>query len=116
MTVWIALALSLLVSLITVLASRGVIPNNGLVGIRTPAITYSDNSWRQGHAAATPVIIATTVIVVFGAILLLIVTRDSTTDATNFAGLGLLALEVVGIVAAAIRGNKYASRDLQNQP
>lgn len=113
MIVWITLAFAVLVTVITALAGRGVIPNNGLVGIRTPAIMHNDSSWRCGHRAALPVIVVTTVAVAIGAIVVIVVivvTQDSTMDATNLAGLGLLALETVGIVAAAIRGNRHASR------
>jgi len=115
MIVWITLALAILVTVITALAGRGVIPNNGLVGIRTPAIMHSDSSWRGGHRAALPVIVVTTVAVAIGAIVVIVVTQDSTTDTTNLAGLGLLALETVGIVAAAIRGNRHASRERDSE-
>lgn len=112
MTVWIALALALVVTAITVLAGQGKIPNNGLVGIRTRNIQFSDVTWKEGHRAAVPYIVGMTVAVVVGAVVILIATQDSGPEITNMAGLALLCLNVVGVVAAAIRANAVAGRYL----
>ena len=108
MTVWIALALSVFVTVITALAGRGTITANGLVGIRTRATQSSDAAWRAGHRAATPVLVGLTIVTAVAAVIVLVATRDSSSDATNTTGLWVLALVGIGIVVAAVRANSVA--------
>lgn len=82
-TVWIALALSVFVTVITALAGRGTITANGLVGIRTRATQSSDAAWRAGHRAATPVLVGLTIVTAVAAVIVLVATHDSSSDATN---------------------------------
>jgi len=111
-TIWIAIALAVLVTVIAALAGRGTIPNNGLVGIRTPSIQRTNETWTEAHRAATPLLIGLAIAVTIAGIIGLVTTSGSTDDTPNFIGLGLLGLDVVVIVAAAIRANTVARRNL----
>lgn len=51
-TAWVLVAVGLLVAVMTILAAVGVLPPNGLIGIRTRSTKLSPQAWRRGHAAA----------------------------------------------------------------
>jgi uncharacterized membrane protein len=113
MIIWVAIALALLVTAITALAGRGTIPANGLIGIRTPATQQTSETWAEGHKAATPTLVALSAVVLIVGTIGLFATQRSNEDATDFVGLGLLALDLVGFVVAALRANSAARRNLQ---
>ena len=52
--VWVFTGLLLLLTIVTMLAARGIIPLNMWVGIRIPSVQRSEKAWRAGHAAAVP--------------------------------------------------------------
>jgi hypothetical protein len=97
MTVWVAVALSVLATVIAGLAGRGTVAANGLVGIRTPALRSSDAAWRAGHRAAAA-----------GAVVFAI-TWGKGSDATNMTGLWVIGLVGARIVLAAVRANAVAA-------
>ena len=109
MTVWVAVALSLLVTVIAVLAGRGSLAANGLVGIRTRALKSSEAAWRAGHRAAVPVLIGLSAASAAAGVVVLVVTRGRGADATNMAGLWVIGLVAAGIVVAALRANSVAA-------
>lgn len=113
MTIWVAIALAVLVTVITVLAGRGTIPNNGLVGIRTPSVQRTNQTWAEAHRAATPLLLGLSIVVVVVGAVALVTTSGRTDDTANFIGLGLLGLDVIAIVAAAVRANSVARRSLR---
>jgi hypothetical protein len=49
---WVFTALLLLLAVTAMLAGRGVIGRNPIIGIRIPSLFASDDAWRRGHAAA----------------------------------------------------------------
>lgn len=49
---WVFTALLLFLFIVALLASRGTIPRNHILGIRLPPLFESDAAWRAGHAAA----------------------------------------------------------------
>jgi hypothetical protein len=49
---WVALALAVVVFVVTVLCALGVIKENGVVGIRTPATKRSLAAWTRAHRSA----------------------------------------------------------------
>ena len=109
MTVWVAVALSLLVTVIAVLAGRGTLAANGLVGIRTRALRSSEAAWRAGHRAAVPVLLGLSMASAAAGVVVFVVTRERGADATNMAGLWVIGLVAVGIVVAAVRANSVAA-------
>lgn len=125
MVVWIALTLTCVISARTILASRGTIPNNGLVGIRTRAVQKNAASWTVGHRAAVPIMLVTSGLVAIGCALTLIsaavdsassvdpassIDPTSNTEGSNQMGLGLIAIVLVGTVCAAVRASLAAKR------
>jgi hypothetical protein len=109
MTVWIAVALSVLATVIAGFAGRGGVAANGLVGIRTPALRSSDAAWRAGHRAAVPILIALTVVSAAAGAVVFATTWGEDPDATNMAGLWVIGLVGAGIVLAAVRANSVAA-------
>ena len=105
----ISTALALVALAMTAAASRGVLPANGMLGIRTPATQRSEAAWRAGHRAALKVVVpGSVVIVVLG---LLIVTGSSSGIASMDAqGIAVLVLVGVMVVVAAVVANRAASR------
>ena len=86
-TVWVAVALSVLATVITSLAGRGRVAANGLVGIRTPAWRSSDAAWRAGQRAAVPILAALTVVSASAGVVVFAITGSKGSGATNLAGL-----------------------------
>jgi hypothetical protein len=115
MIIWAAIALSILVTGITVLAGRGSIPANGLVGIRTPAVTRNDHTWAAGHRAAVPILTAVSAVVAVAGIAALVAARDSD-HVAEVAGLVLFGVDTCGIVVAAVRADAVARRHLRGAP
>lgn len=113
MIIWLAVALALLVTIVTVLAGRGTIPANGLIGIRTPATQRTDETWTEGHKAATPLLVALSAVVLVVGTIAFFATRQSTAATAGVVGLGLFGVDLVGIVVAAVRANSVAHRVVQ---
>jgi len=113
MIIWAAIALALLVTGITILAGRGTIPANGLIGIRTPAVQRTSTTWTVGHRAATPTLVTLSAVALVVGTVAFFATRQSTGDTADFVGLGLFAVDLIGIIAAALRANSAARRDLR---
>ncbi|MBF4578183.1 SdpI family protein [Frigoribacterium sp. VKM Ac-2530] len=109
MTVWVAVALSVLATVIASLAGRGSVAANGLVGIRTPALRSSDAAWRAGHRAAVPILAALTVVSAAAGVVVFAATWGKGADVTNMAGLWVIGLVVTAIVLAAVRANAVAA-------
>lgn len=49
---WVFTALLLVLVIVTMLAARGIIHSNHIVGIRIPSLQRSENAWEAGHGAA----------------------------------------------------------------
>lgn len=65
--------IGIVVAVIVGLCAFGVIPRNGFAGIRIPAVTADDKSWRRGHrAAVVPTVIGAAVSVALAAVALAI--------------------------------------------
>ncbi|WP_370544721.1 SdpI family protein [Frigoribacterium sp. VKM Ac-2530] len=109
LTVWVAVALSVLATVIASLAGRGSVAANGLVGIRTPALRSSDAAWRAGHRAAVPILAALTVVSAAAGVVVFAATWGKGADVTNMAGLWVIGLVVTAIVLAAVRANAVAA-------
>jgi hypothetical protein len=109
MTVWVAVALSVLATVIAGLAGRGTVAANGLVGIRTPALRSSDAAWRAGHRAAVPILAALTVVSAAAGAVVFAITWGKGSDATNMTGLWVIGLVGARIVLAAVRANAVAA-------
>jgi len=111
MTVFVAVAvaLSVLATVIAGLAGRGTVGANGLVGIRTPALRSSDAAWRAGHRAAVPVLAALTIISAAAGAAVFATTWGKGSDVTNMAGLWVIGLVVAGMVLAAMRADSVAA-------
>ncbi|MES2171399.1 MAG: hypothetical protein V4479_11860 [Actinomycetota bacterium] len=98
---WTFTALLLFLLIVSILAGRGVIPLNHLIGIRLPALTWGDGAWRAGHRAAVmPAAIAFAVALVFALGGLI----------TPWAYLVAIAAFVIGFACAAIRASLVGAR------
>ena len=113
MIIWLAVALALLVTVVTVLAGRGTIPANGLIGIRTPATQRTDETWTEGHKAATPTLVTLSAVVLVVATVASVATRQSTAATADVVGLGLFGVDLVGIVVAGVRAHSVARQVVQ---
>lgn len=51
---WVFTMLLLLLAIVSMIAARGSLVRNFLIGIRTPQLKRSESSLRAGHAAAVP--------------------------------------------------------------
>jgi hypothetical protein len=109
MTVWAAVALSVLATVIARVAGRGNVEANGSVGIRTPALRSSDAAWRAGHRAAVPILVALTIVSAAAGGVVFAATWGKGSDATNMAGLWVIGLVGAGIVLATVRANSVAA-------
>ncbi len=94
---------AIFVVVLVILCARGVIPPNGAVGIRIPALLASEHGWRTGHRAAIlPTAIGAVAAV---AVTLLALLQPS----IQSSGTGIvLGMVVLPLVWAVIRANKAA--------
>ncbi|MBD8078393.1 SdpI family protein [Cellulosimicrobium arenosum] len=107
--VWVATGLAVLVWAMTLAAARGVLPANGLAGIRTPATQRSEAAWEAAHRAALPVVsVAAVLVVAAGVVVLLAGMPDGVTP--EAAGLTLLGAQAVAVVVAAVVADRAARR------
>lgn len=98
---WLFTGLLLFLVLVSVLASRGTIPLNHLIGIRIPAVTSSDAAWRAGHRSAViPAIIVFVVALVFSLLGLI----------APVAYVVVIVAFVGGFIRVAIRASVAAAR------
>ena len=109
LTVWVAVALSVLATVIAGVAGRGNVAANGLVGIRTPALRSSDAAWRAGHRAAVPILVALTIVSAAAGGVVFAATWGEGSDVTNMAGLWVIGLVGAGMIFAAVRANSVAA-------
>ncbi len=105
----VAMLLALLVVVLTILASRGILTVNGLIGIRTPTTKMSERAWEAGHKAAMPTVIVTAAVTVAGGGLVLVGAVPGTTE---FVGTALVAILVIGLIGAAIVAERGARKAL----
>lgn len=106
----IAMALSVLFTSMTAAAARGLLKNNGAIGIRTRATMRNQGAWQRGHASALPVtLITSALVVVTGATILL---SDWQADSAETAGGALIGITIVGLLVAALIANRSAKQDM----
>lgn len=110
------LTASLALLLVGVLAgaARGLIPANGLIGLRTPALLRSEEGWRAGHRAALR-IMAPAGVVVAGAAVAVAVLEPWGEQGGYVAGLVLLGVLVAVAVLATVVAHRTA-RGLERGP
>ncbi|QIK62005.1 SdpI family protein [Leucobacter viscericola] len=110
MVIWNAMAIAVFATVITILAGHGKIPNNGVVGIRTFSIQRTDETWTEAHRAATPILLGLSIVVVIVGTITLVATAGSADNIAIFIGFGLLGLDIIVLIIAAIRANIVARR------
>ncbi|WP_233571475.1 SdpI family protein [Cellulomonas triticagri] len=92
-----AIALSVLVIAMTWAGASGLLPANGFVGIRTPAILRSERAWQAAHRAALPVIAPACTLVIIAAGASIIAAPARRLTAVGLALLGTIA--VIGLTS-----------------
>ena len=107
MVVLLAMVLAGSVWLTTLLAARGVLGVNAMVGIRTPATRGSDAAWRVGHRAALPLVAGCALVVLVGGALVLALDGGSSARSDG-AGLALIGLVAVVTVVAGVVAHRAA--------
>ena len=96
---WIFTGLLLLVAVLCIAAARGAIASNSFVGLRLPALTRDEETWRAGHAAGQiPAIVAFTIALVFSFLGLV----------SSVAYWGAIAAFVGGLAWIVIRATRAA--------
>lgn len=105
----ISAVLAVAILAMTVAASRGALPANGLLGIRTPATQRSEAAWREGHRAALKVIAPWSVVIV---VLGLLIASGGTRGIASLDAQGVMVLALFGVMAvvAAVVAHRAASR------
>ena len=97
---WIFTGLLLLVAVLCIAAARGAIASNNFVGLRLPALTRDEGSWRAGHAAGqVPAIVAFAIALVFSFLGLV----------SSVAYWGAIAAFVGGLTWIVIRATRAAN-------
>lgn len=105
----VAMAVAVMVWLITRAAARGHLTANGAIGIRTPATQRSEEAWVAAHRAALPVV-AWGAAAVVGAAVVVLVVGFLTAQQTETAGLVLLVADIVLAVVAGVVAHRAAAR------
>ena len=105
----VAMAVAVMVWLITRAAARGHLTANGAIGIRTPATQRSEEAWVVGHRAALPVVAWGGAVVVLASVAVL-VGGVLTAQQTETAGLMLLVGDIVLAVVAGVVAHRAAAR------
>ncbi len=104
----IAMLVALGVAGMTFAAARGALALNPIVGIRTNATKRSDAAWKAGHSAALPFVFwGGLIVVLLGVLMLLGYARAGLEP--PFAGLVLLASELVVAIVAAVFAHRAAA-------
>ncbi len=102
-------------------ATRGSIPVNSVIGIRTKATMASEPAWRAGHEAAGPWLVASSVTAVgVGLVTLalsvgLVVAGDESTAALVLPLVGVLSLLAL-LTRAAVVANTAARALIDREP
>ncbi|MFI2103588.1 SdpI family protein [Isoptericola sp. NPDC019693] len=104
-----AMAVAVMVWLITRAAARGHLTANGAIGIRTPATQRSEEAWVVGHRAALPVVAWGGAVVVVASVVVL-VGAFLTAQHTEVAGLVLLVVDIALTVVAGVVAHRAAAR------
>lgn len=107
--------LAVLLVLMTWAAAVGLLPANGLVGLRTPALLRSEEGWRAGHLAALRVLLPVGV-VVLGACGYVAAVRPWSPDTTRVVGGALLVVLIGAALLATSLAHRRAKAVLPARP
>lgn len=100
---WILFALGLIVSLMTLLATVGVLKPNGLIGIRTQSTKLSPEAWKKGHASAARVTVPLSLLLALVGLLLALGWPEFMEDlGAPAAYVGIVILAIGTIVGARL--------------
>lgn len=103
----VSVAVSIVAVVICIVAQRGILPANGLVGIRTPAVMAGSGAWIAGHRAGLHVMLPAAIGELIAAALVLAHVPPADPE---IVGALMLAVLVVAIVLAAIVADVRARR------
>jgi len=101
---WWFTALSTLLVVVCVLASRGSIHVNRYFGLKLPALLQSDSAWRKGHAAA---IVPSAAMAAVGLTCAII---GISTPVAYWGSIGAFVIGVAWSMSAATRAARAMSR------
>lgn len=105
------MAVAILCAAITFGASRGKIPSNSAIGIRTYATQRNEAAWVNAHRAAANIVVpSSAAILVSGVVVSIGVTRPW--GQLEIQGAVLLGLLVISIIWAAIVAQRAALKTL----
>lgn len=98
--------LALLIPGMTIMASNGKLPPNGIMGIRTRTTQSSPEAWQAAHHAAGKLLIPVSALVLLGCLLVLtgITEKLGTAEVLSSVLLGVLVLAIIvsGVIAQKV--------------